>query len=103
MPYKPDLKKTYENMLANPEAFTTTGKTESNTESQERRILAYLKSGKTLTHKQAEGLFDSSRLSARVHRLNKRGRLEGWEIKATMIKTYSGKRIARYSYEPSGE
>lgn len=64
-------------------------------ESQERQILAYLKSGKTLTPIQALEMFGCFRLGARIFDLKDKGH----DIKTTMIKTYSGKRIARYSYE----
>lgn len=63
--------------------------------SQERQILAYLKSGKTLTPREALAFFDCFRLGSRIFDL----RAKGHNIKTTMIKTATGKRIARYSYE----
>jgi len=64
---------------------------ETNTNSQEKQILNYLQSGKSITQMEALNLFDCMRLSARVHRLNKRGH----NIKTLMIEE-NGKRFAKY-------
>jgi len=61
------------------------------TESQETQVLNYLQSGKTITQLEALNLFDCMRLSARVHRLNKRGH----DIKTEMIEE-NGKRFGKY-------
>ena len=62
-------------------------------ESQEKRILAYLQSGRTLTVMQAIVKFDCFALSQRITRLKSRG----YDIKTEMIETKTGKRIAKYS------
>lgn len=62
-------------------------------DTQEARILAYLKRGKTLTQLQALRRFNSFRLAARVHRL----RGDGHKIRAEMVVTDAGRRFARYS------
>jgi Helix-turn-helix domain len=61
-------------------------------ESQERRILAYLKRGHVLTPMSAYNLFNCLRLSARIHSLRKRHRIE-----SAICKTPSGKRVSVYS------
>ena len=68
---------------------------EAPTESQNKRILKHLKSGKTLTGLEALRLFDCFSLPQRIGNL----RSFGFDIKTTMITTYSGKRIAEYSIE----
>jgi hypothetical protein len=45
-------------------------------QSQEKRILAYLKKGHRLTHRKASRLFDCDRLGARIHKLRKRFPIE---------------------------
>jgi hypothetical protein len=68
---------------------------EAPTESQNKRILKHLKSGKTLTGLEALRLFDCFSLPQRIGNL----RSFGFVIKTTMITTDSGKRIAEYSIE----
>lgn len=64
----------------------------SNTESQDKRVLRWLKSGKTLTPMEALDRFSSMRLSARIHRL----REQGYKIKSRLVSV--GKcRVAEYS------
>jgi Helix-turn-helix domain len=63
--------------------------------SQASRILAYLQAGHTLTPLQALRLFDNLSLSQTMTRLKRRGN----PIKTKMIRTTSGKRIARYHLE----
>jgi hypothetical protein len=62
-------------------------------ESQNKRILKYLKSGKTLTGMEALKLFDCFSLPQRINNL----RSFGFDIKTTMISTPSKKRVAEYS------
>lgn len=59
---------------------------------QEEKILAYLKTGKTLTNLEALYKFGAERCSARIHRLKD----QGAPIDKEMIKTGSGKRVAKY-------
>jgi len=61
------------------------------TESQETQVLNYLQSGKTITQLEALNMFDCMRLSARVHRLKKRGH----NIKALIV-SENGKRFGKY-------
>ena len=61
------------------------------TESQEKQILNYLQSGKSITQLEALNMFDCMRLSARIYRLKKRGH----NIKTEMIEE-NGKRFAKY-------
>lgn len=63
------------------------------TQSQEKAILQYLESGKSLTQLEALPLFGSFRLGARVYELIRKGH----PIKSQMIKTGTGKRVAQYS------
>jgi hypothetical protein len=60
--------------------------------SQERKILAYLKAGHVLTPLSALNLFGCLRLSARIHSLRRRHRID-----SAIVKVPSGKRIACYS------
>lgn len=46
------------------------------TQSQERRVLAYLKRGLRLTHRKASRLFNCDRLGARIWSLRKRYPIE---------------------------
>ena len=62
------------------------------TESQEKRILEYLQSGRSLTQYQALVKFDCFRLASRVNRLRKNGH----DIKTSMVELSNGKRIAKY-------
>ena len=64
-------------------------------ESQNARIKAYLKSGKSLTPLDALYQFGCFRLGARIHNL----KAEGMNIESTMIEITSGgkkKHVARY-------
>ena len=60
--------------------------------SQSAQILAYLAKGKSLTHRDAQRLFNCDRLGARIYDL----RGDGHIIHAETIKQ-NGKRFARYS------
>lgn len=63
-----------------------------NASSQEAQILRYLKSGKTLTQRNADRLFDCWRLGGRIYDL----RLKGYDIKTEMVSSRSRKRFASY-------
>ena len=63
--------------------------------SQKRRILEYLKTGKTLTNREAQRLFECDRAPARIKEL----RNIGYPIRTEMITVKSGKRIGRYSLQ----
>ena len=63
--------------------------------SQKRRILEYLKTGKTLTNREAQRLFECDRAPARIKEL----RNSGYPIRTEMITVKSGKRIGRYSLQ----
>lgn len=69
--------------------------TVSATESQNRKILECLLKGNKLTPIDMLKKFKSLRASARIFDLRK----DGWNIKTTIIKTKSGKRVAEYSLE----
>jgi hypothetical protein len=69
----PDYKPEMSRYIVTDEGFT---QVDTNTATQNRRILAYLKSGGALTPKDALNLFGSFRLSARIFEL----REEGWPI-----------------------
>ena len=60
--------------------------------SQSAQILAYLAKGNSLTHRDAQRLFNCDRLGARIHDL----RGSGHVIHSEPIKQ-NGKRFARYS------
>lgn len=60
--------------------------------SQEQAILAWLKSGKGLTPLGALRLFGSFRLAARIWNL----RTAGYDIRSTIRRTNTGKRVAVY-------
>lgn len=62
-------------------------------QSQNKLILAYLEEGKSLTAIDALMMFDCFRLSARILNLKK----EGHKIITTMVKTNSGKQVAKYT------
>jgi len=68
---------------------------EAPTESQNKRILKHLKSGKTLTGMEALRLFDCFSLPQRIGNL----RSFGFNITTTMISTPTKKRVAQYSIE----
>ncbi len=59
--------------------------------SQNQRILAWLKSGRTITPLQALRKFGCFRLGARIHNLKE----EGYLIKSRLV-SERGKRFARY-------
>ena len=61
--------------------------------SQIQQILNHLQKGKTLTPLQALRLFDCLRLGARIWDL----RQQGYDVVAKIIKTSSGKYVAKYS------
>ena len=65
----------------------------SKTTSQCANILWHLQNIGPLTHKQAEPLFNCSRLAARVNDL----REAGHNIETKMIRLRSGKKVAEYS------
>ena len=60
--------------------------------SQSAQILAYLAKGKSLTHRDAQRLFNCDRLGARIYDLKR----EGHQIISQMERN-NGKRYARYS------
>lgn len=62
-------------------------------QSQNQRILSYLKKGGTLTPMQALRLFGTWALSSRIAELNASGRI----IKSELVKVRSGKIVSRYS------
>lgn len=62
-----------------------------NTTSQEAKILAHLKSGRTLTPLEALRKFRCFRLSGRIYDLKQ----EGHDIRTRLV-DIGGKRIARY-------
>jgi hypothetical protein len=61
--------------------------------SQSEAILEHLKSGESLTAMQALSLFNCLRLGARVLDL----RRQGHDIRAEIIRTRSGKNVAKYT------
>lgn len=61
-------------------------------QSQNSRILNYLKKGKSLTPLKAIDLFECTRLAARIQDLEDMGN----KIKVRMVQTSTGKRIAEY-------
>lgn len=61
-------------------------------ESQTKKILAHLKSGKTITPLEALAEFGCLRLSGRIYDL----RRDGHQIETNRITTKSGKTIAQY-------
>jgi hypothetical protein len=61
--------------------------------SQSEAILAHLQSGESLTAMQALSLFNCLRLGARIHQL----REAGHNIQAEIIRTRSGKNVAKYT------
>ena len=63
------------------------------TESQEKQIIEYLQSGRSLTAYQALVKFGCFRLASRVHRLKTR---DGYEIKSDWVTTPGEKQIKRY-------
>lgn len=62
------------------------------TDSQNKAILAYLRSGKRLTQLMALELFGCMRLPSRIHDIKK----AGIEIKDQFIVLASGKRVKEY-------
>lgn len=65
-----------------------------NTISQCEMILHHLMMGNSLTHRQAEQLFDCDRLSARIYDLKQQGHVINSEM---VTSTLNSKRHARYS------
>ena len=65
-------------------------------ESQEKRILDYLKTGAVITSFEALQKFACFRLASRIASLKK----TGYAIRSEMIATPSGKHVARYWLEP---
>jgi hypothetical protein len=61
-------------------------------QSQEKKILEYLKQGWSITPLQALRKFDCLRLGGRIFDL----RTKGYVIEMKMIKTNTGKRVASY-------
>lgn len=61
--------------------------------SQNKRILAYLMEGNTLTSLQALSMFDCMRLASRISDI----RNMGYGIKTEKIQVASGKYVTRYS------
>lgn len=61
--------------------------------SQEKQIFDWLNNGFTLTSLQALSLFGCLRLSGRIFDLREKGH----DIKATLIKTKTGKWVAEYT------
>jgi|688.fasta_scaffold58693_3 hypothetical protein len=61
--------------------------------SQSEAILAHLQAGESLTAMQALSLFNCLRLGARVLDL----RRAGYDIRSEIIRTPSGKNVARYT------
>ena len=62
---------------------------------QNKRILEFIRRGYEITPLLALKMFDCFRLSARIYNL----RDDGHNIKTTIIKTPTGKRIASYSLQ----
>lgn len=67
----------------------------ASSESQSKRILAYLRSGKRLTSLEALNLFGCMRLASRISDLRK----DHDEIKCAMVTTATGKKVAQYYIE----
>jgi hypothetical protein len=82
-------------IVADPEPQAHT--TDDTPESQINKILAYLEAGHSLTPLQALSRFNNLSLSQTIGRLKRRG----YRIRSEMIRTKSGKRIARYHYVQS--
>lgn len=66
---------------------------------QRNDILTYLKSGRSLTPKDAYNFWGCFRLGARVYDL----RREGYNIKSEMVEVEGGKHVARYSLKERQE
>ena len=68
--------------------------------SQEKKILAYLESGKTLTPYEGLRIFGTMRLGARCFDLKKKG----YNIKSKLIEdAFSGKHYAQYWLDKDSE
>ena len=61
--------------------------------SQKEQILAYLRTGGTLTPLESLSMFGCLALSQRVTDLKR----EGYQIESTLVDVGQGKRVARYS------
>ena len=70
-----------------------------NTETQNSQIIKHLENGGTLTRLEALNKFKCLNLPSRIGEL----RDKGYDIKTTMIKVPSFKRVARYSLEKEPE
>jgi hypothetical protein len=66
-----------------------------NTKGKKKQILDHLKSGRSITGRDAWSLYGVYRLSSTIHRL----RNEGFPIKTTMVPTIEGEDFASYSME----
>lgn len=66
--------------------------------SQEDRILAHLKSGRSITPIEALNLYKSFRLGARIHTLKK----QGYKIEKQMVETPGGAHVAQYRLKTEG-
>ena len=64
----------------------------TDTKTQEQAILAHLESGLAITPLEALAKYGCFRLGARIWELKQRG----WDIQSCMVKTATGKRIAKY-------
>jgi hypothetical protein len=65
-------------------------------QSQEERILAHLKSGKSITPLDALNLYGCFRLGGRIFDIKKRG----YTIETNMVKTTGGATVASYRLLP---
>jgi len=65
---------------------------EESSRSQAKRILAYMQAGNRITHREAETLFGSSRLAARISDI----KAEGHTIQSEMITLPNGKHVKAY-------
>lgn len=72
---------------------------ELETKSQSQMIYEYLNYGLSLSAMEALDLFGCSRLAARIHEL----RLAGHNVGSRMVRTGSGRRVARYSLDKGGD
>lgn len=64
--------------------------------SQNQQIYGYLQSGNTITSIEALQLFDCFKLNNRIHNIRTGYLNPGEEIQTDMVKTDSGKHIAKY-------
>jgi len=71
--------------------------------SQTDQIIAYLKTGRTLTRLQGLQLFQTIALNSRMSEIRRRGAKEGFRIKTETITTDKGKHVAEYRLIKDGE